>query len=911
MAVFPPFEATLLHIHTGLGLDHSDLQQSKPKTRFAAGGLELQRQLQLSEELLVAVFDALDMDTQAQKDARGNINQTMQFLSAVELHTYTGLASEQQVLWHLLTHVWVPGLARRLAFWSLHGHQNGQPMDAGMPGGEFWFLPTWDQERNTLTLPIPQVLDWLLDLLEPKKLDDLGTQLGSNGLRNGSHESLVRTLHNWRNGSTPQSSAKIQAVFPDDASIQFHGTFQPEHHLPLDEQFQAALNFTSQKKLTAHRLHDQIPMSVERLEAVLNGSAPDDEKEVFVGCLAIRYTQPSMKTVRQRLMVARMVQTGYTSLLKALCPGVQATCTDPTQNKLLQLLALFHHVYNLTIAAYKHTGSDTVQTEQAENAWFESQLKPWDQEDLLLSILPSRQSTAYAELGQLLSRKFLRMNPDSPLQDLVPISGMNIQGIMTARLSDIEERAQNQHALELLMQKSRGSNHWRVFSEVCSFEVLREFARLPGTSPKLMSLTCKRMRELAVTPTQQVEAVVVELEAMMRLPPKQRLPYMQQKVEALLNEAQANSTGYTAWEAPLLRLQARHKLMQNDFSGAEKDAKAAFKACSERGYGWLIGQIAEEAWAIEIKQNGYIPNKQQPYYHAMLRYGMFPHGPMSMEDTATRCEEFWSKLYQPYAGIETEPTLSQNQGEKIISDTFELIHHANWPELNKWFKQNAKHFRKHKMKDARQNSVLLAWLKMLSLFQAQQPALKAMLPPELAGELQKLQQHLDHWHHAVTLLIEAWPEQARIADFKGQTPLMLVADAADEALTRLLAPMSDVDAQDDWGRTALHAAAAGRSPQCVALVLEQQPLVNDKVTHTEGYTALHTAVHFGQPECVRLILEEFPGLASKACSDQKTPLDRVNDIMGDYGKWLNFMHHNNRHTGSKEDFEAIAALLRP
>lgn len=106
-------------------------------------------------------------------------------------------------------------------------------------------------------------------------------------------------------------------------------------------------------------------MSVERLEAVLNGSAPDDEKEVFVGCLAIRYTQPSMKTVRQRLMVACMVQTGYTSLLKALCPGVQATCTDPTQNKLLHCLRCLDHV-NLTIAAYKHTGSDTVQTEQAE-----------------------------------------------------------------------------------------------------------------------------------------------------------------------------------------------------------------------------------------------------------------------------------------------------------------------------------------------------------------------------------------------------------------------------------------------------------------------------------------------------------------------------------------------------------------
>ena len=161
-------------------------------------------------------------------DAMGNINEWGQFNSAVALHTWTGNASAQQVTWHLLTYSYVPAFARRLAFWSLAGIQRGQPMDAGMPGGEFWFLPIWNQENDKITLPVPQVLDWLLDLLEPNSLGHLNEGLGKKYLREkDGNGSVVRTLQNWRNGSLPQSFEKIEEFFPEDTNCSIR------HHLSL------------------------------------------------------------------------------------------------------------------------------------------------------------------------------------------------------------------------------------------------------------------------------------------------------------------------------------------------------------------------------------------------------------------------------------------------------------------------------------------------------------------------------------------------------------------------------------------------------------------------------------------------------------------------------------------------------
>src|SRR3546814_6968971 len=156
---------------------------------------------------------------------------------------------------------------------------------------------------------------------------------------------------------------------------------------------------------------------------------------------------------------------------------------------------------------------------------------------------------------------------------------------------------------------------------------------------------------------------------------------------------------------------------------------------------------------------------------------------------------------------------------KISSETLPLIANTDWDGLQNWLKAHEKKINKN-LKDARRNSILMVWMKLF-------PLLRSDIRANMST--------------CIGVLLDAWPAQARIADFKGQTPLMLAADGGDTELVRLLAPLSDVDAQDYLGRTAMHAAASGRSPDCVQLILERQPHVADKLADAEKNTALHTA----------------------------------------------------------------------
>lgn len=899
MARIPSFEDLLLEVQQSLGVKHPKLSTTLEKRRYADLGFRLEKHVDISTELLKDIFEALGLDESACSYLTLNLMEWGGFNKALALRTWTCNASQKQVLWHLLAYVYVPSLARRVAFWSLPDRGMRQPLDAGMPGASFWFLPHWERKANTLTLPVPHVLDWLFDLLG-HSVDQTGKFI-AQGHRRGEEasDSIIRTLHNWRTGTLPNPD-KIAEHLPDNAPLQFEGIFEPDEQSPLADRFQSAKDFIERRGLDAYKLQDKIPMKQDLLEKILSGKAAEDEKQELVDLLSTRYAKPEMATIRLRLRVARMVQDGYERLLESLCPGVEKTCADPEKNKLLQLIVLFENVYNLTIEANKHGA-----TEAEENAWFEANLQPWDKKDLLLSIVPSRPT--YEELADHLTRKFQTLSDsDEQLEDLVPIMPGKASAIVERRWRAIEEFAR----LTKLRERIRRFLPLRELQSEDNFWVVSRIAGDETQPFKVREMAVDRMHGLAQTQDETVAAIYHNLVRLQDCDLKSIPKDVEARVQALLDETRQHAD-LKHWKAPILFRQAKHRLAQNDLRGAHSDFKAAMQACTEYSYGTLRGKAAMHTWALGIVLDGLVPNNQDLYYRNMLGYMEleFPQGtPSSFEETAAFCEEhFWTELYRPYPGKESSKPFDP---QAAFTESFNLVDKGDQDGLRAWLKRRAKDFRKKPLHEARQNSVLLQWMKwqygagkMLSDIVRIKSSIRA-------NTIVRLAIHREKRREAMRILLAEWPEQANLADFKGQTPLTLAADEGDADLVRtLLEAGADVDAQDYLGRTALHGAVTGRSPECVSLILDRAPKASSGITHDEGNTALHTAVRMGQAACVRLIADEFPSLVSQANNTGQTPLAMARNILANLPAWQKFMQEKHRQTGSRQDFEKMIFWL--
>lgn len=898
MAHIPTFEETLLQIHQSLGLERP---ASKHVNKFSELGFPLERHREFTSDLLEDIFTALEMDEQAKADALQNIGEWVSFDRELAAHTWTHDASQQQVLWHLLAYSWVPGLARRLAFWSLAGAERGVPFDGGMPGGSFWFLPHWDQAGNTVRLPVAQVLDWLFDMLGDQSLEHATSALRrETGERK--YDNALRTLQSWRlEGTTPKSTKIIDGLFHDEAQLEYRGSFRSGESLPPEERFAAALAFIRNREMPAEALAAEIPLSPSLIQAIIDGDGLTEDNDRFVHYLAIRYAPPSMRTVRQRFRVARMMQDGYERLLKFLCGrDVDAQSPDLQQNKLLALLALFHTVYNQTIASVRHGES----FEEQDN-WFESQFVPWDKYDLLLSIMPSARETAAAHLGERLTRRFMALRTDAPLQELVPIGGVNqASSVVAERIQMLKAETDEDAKVRQLISTVRRSSSWRALQAEQSYFVVSQLARAGELPSKVREMAVNRMSELATTPAQLAGARLCELCDLLLCPAAAAPPDARARVEHLLVGVET-SEGYETWKAPFLRLRARHRLMQNDLDGACRDFRSSLDASLERNYGALRFEIAREGLATEIARSGLVPRSQEIYFRHLAQAPMSSLEAPSFEDTAVVCEDFfWSDLYRPYRDIKPMTGQLTDDLKSLLTQAIDLIAEGDLAGLKVWLVRHETKFRTNQMKDARRDTLLLLLMKKMFGFKQlyRMQTLHAGMRPD--GRIPLLME----LRGAIRILVELWPDQALIADFKRQTPLMLAADDGDAEMTKLLAGISDVNVQDYIGRTALHAAVSGNSADCVGAILEQNPDVG-KVTHDEGQTVLHTAVRFGNLKAVTLILDAFPCRAESKNAAGITPLEMARDLTTNLNQWDASMRARNRHIGSSTDFQRIILLL--
>lgn len=883
MAATPSIEAHLVQLHKCLRLPAQDRLKTEERRKFSDLGLTIEKHRELADRFMNDILSTLDLDPESRAFVLHHFLDWANLYKAVQLHTWTGRASFPQVIWHFAANFHAPSLGRYLAFWAMDG-----ALGQGMPGGRFWFLPSVEEPGNSVHEPIPKVLDWLLDLYgaPAAQFSELLGE-GANAVNNKA-DSFARNLSNWR--KNPPYARTIEEMFPDrfdsNDELRFQGTFEVDVSLPIQEQADAAREFVRTKKLTPEILRDEIPMTgAGRIEEILHGDAAREEIERFVSLLRERYARPKARLIRQRFLAALMCQQVYRELCHLF--GGSHGDGDMSRNKVLQLTGIVSRSYNLTIEARNAAGH---QGESAEDRYFSARLLTWEALGPFMSVLPSLKGRPL-EVASRLNRIFVGLEPKEELKDVIPNSPDQAQRFDHAAKADLDRETEEIARYKALKDRAQRSSAWRALQGEVSFDAVQNLVSDSDVGDHVRLSAARRLRELASTPDQAIQALVAELQALLDAPIKSRPPEAEDLVAALLDESKVY-VGAPDWQAPLLTCEAKHLLAQNRWPEALQKFRRALDACSATSFGPLRGEVARDAWSLALAMDR-LQADQEKFYRNMLDFGVLEGeaADVTMEDVALLvAEHFWKHLYKPYPTVQRKASTAHVQAGAALEAAFKLILAGRWNELHAWFKENRKLQRAH-LKDVRGDTVLTLWLKMHNTL---------AFPAEVKENLL----------HAVQMLVAVWPGQANLTDFKGQTPLMLAANAGLHTVVSALlkCPEIKIDAQDFLGRTALHSAVTGHSKASVRMLLDSEPNVL-RVTQEEGQTVLHTAVRMGCVETVAMIQHEFPSLREHANAYGRTPAAECQECLQSYERFAEALAARGRTPPSTQALRSISGLL--
>lgn len=271
----------------------------------------------------------------------------------------------------------------------------------------------------------------------------------------------------------------------------------------------------------------------EILQSIVNENSDNEIEKQFIELLAIRYAKPDPKIIRHYFLMARIAQDSYIRLLKFLFPNVDKLCTDPSKNKLLQIVLLYKHVYNLTITAHKN--SNTIQEEEI---YFENKISPILKQ-LVISISPSLKEKAYLILSEILTHKFLNCDSQSEFEDIYPYN----EEIMLIMAKNLEDEARNK-----LEEIENVNNLLKLFPFLTSqelaallksetqFNVVFQFINTAHLQSQQFLIAVNRLSELAPSPYEKMTTICLKLHHYLDNNPIQQDDVSMQ-VESLLSEA--------------------------------------------------------------------------------------------------------------------------------------------------------------------------------------------------------------------------------------------------------------------------------------------------------------------------------------------------------------------------------------
>lgn len=850
------------------------------------------------ENILGDIADALELDEGAKNDLISNIFVDYQMHKAIEVNVYSSKATQRKIVWQYLARVLIPALARHTVFWQI-----ASKMDEGMPGGKFWYQPAFDSpvEPTQLQLPVPQVLDWLIDLIQDSNAtiaknleEDLRIYDGSGA--------VLRNLYNWKKAKSTPEISSINNTFPDEVKIQYLGCFVPDEK---SSQFEQALNFIGNKGLPLEALQHEIAISKDDLKRILNADCSVEEQQDFVQKLKLRYQAPSARIIRSRLLIARAIQEGYEQLVKFLTPTVDKLCIDLNKNKSLQLVQLYNDVYNRTLEAHVEKRDSG---EFAENKYFTEKLPPFLRYDLLLSVASGNEHPDLL-VSDRLNSIFSRSGEEDNLDNILPTSEDDIK-LMTKVVME-EGQYSNDYftQLEVLVEKlAQNKAPFKQLQRIDDFEVVYGAIDHPYPNQKIRKVILKRLSELEATPEQSMKRITLELEDNLLIKPFDSKT--EGKVSALIQEAK-NCDDYGCSKARILQLEAFHFIAQNKLSEAEKNLNLAIEECKKHSFGKLRGHLARDAFSLAIANQKLIPNNHEKYFRDMLYWGSFDGGNVEPEKidiynvSRELHEYFWETLYKCYPAHDSLFASSRVEFEAFSRDL--LPHIKDQKPIAQVLKKH-KALRNKQLKYPQADSVIMLMMKMSYEMLAKLRCYRQSMPPEIASEIHSAFTGIIG---AIREIVQEWPDIVNLSDFKQQTPLMLAAHNKDyETVEVLLKANADPNLKDFTGRTAFHSAAASRCLRSASLLLEYG--CDGRITNLEGATALHTATRMGEIPIVKLLVEELPELLHIKDSKGITPKQLARTIAADndvYEYLKRYLMSENRTVVSHKTYQKLLELF--
>lgn len=875
MATFPTFESTLLHIANALGASKA-IGSTKKKNMFKSNELSLENLLGTWKELLNRIFDTLELGERERGDLITNLQQDYDIHKHIELNVFTSKSSSQKVVWHYLSRVLIPALARHSVFWQIESK-----IDEGMPGGKFWYLPFLNpSEPNAqIEMPMQQTLVWLIDLIEKPNTEFIRELESQLKIFDGTG-SIKKNLYNWIEAKSTPEISSIQNTFPDDLTIDFNGC------LDLNDercQFEQTLEFVRRKEQTPQTLQHQISIAEPSLQRIYSRNCSDELKQDFVIKVCERYQKPATKTIRQRLIIARAIQHGYEELVKFLTPDVDKYCTDLTKNKVMQLVRLYEMTYNLTLQA--HIESRAInrkfEIEDIENRRFTSLLPPRFRHDILLSVTTEKYSTVEL-VAPKMNEVFTEPNKENEIQDVFLSSEVENQKLdnnwfeVNQKRSFFLKKLDSAHA-QLVQSKAP----YRLVTNINDYDLIFELAKFDYPSPKITPLLFRRLLELETNSLQKMKRIILELDMLLF---KKKLDKSTNNKVAELLQLAYNNNEAGHWMPFILKFDAFHHIAQNKLKEAEKLLSKAVKECTVNSFGSMRGELASNAFALAVANSKLIPNNHSTYFKDVLLWGGMKETSdirtMNIYDLSRLLhEKFWTNLYRHYPDY--RPLFSDFESDvKSFSKDFTIAIKNRQP-----MKSILKRHEKLKVKQLRSpqsDSIVLLLLKVAYNFRSISTRHNSRFKGEDVGEIELLyKKQLS----SLREVILEWPQIVDISDFKNQTPLMLAVHNNDYVTAKtLLDAGANPNLQDIRGRTALHSACASRTFECVELLVRNN--IDEKLTTIEGATALHTAVRMGEIEIAKHLVRKFPHLLIVEELDYRTPLILAEEIANNESHYL-------------------------